>query len=80
MMYSKFICSSIKCYIYRSSLGESVHGENDLPIYHHTHLIAILAGAVLANAAQEHTDKSQHVGGLVTLYIASKNILLINNF
>ena len=43
-------------------------------------MIAILAGAVLANAAQEHTDKSQHVGGLVTLYIASKNILLINNF
>ena len=31
-----------------------VHGENDLPIYHHMHLITILAAAVLANSPRTH--------------------------
>ena len=45
----KSIYSSIKCYIFHNSGHESLQRENDLPIYYHTHLIAILASAVLAN-------------------------------
>ena len=51
----KFICLSIKCYIF-CGLWFMLHGENDLPIYHHNimHLITILAAAVLANSPKIH--------------------------
>ena len=42
----KSIFSSIKRYIFRSLWCESEHDENDLPIYCHTHLIAILAAGI----------------------------------
>ena len=56
----KSICSSIICYILYGSRGESVHGENSLPIYHPMCLITISAEVILAIRPQEHTFKSQH--------------------
>ena len=55
---SKSICLSIKCYIFCSCDVNQYIMKNDLPIYHHTHLIVILAGAVLANPIQ---PKNMHI-------------------
>ena len=59
----------------------SIRGENDLPIYHSTSLITVLAAAISAITAQEHTHKSQHETILADLYwYTEKTFALVNNF
>ena len=53
--------------------------KNDLPIYHRTRLIAILAAAVLSNHSQEHAYKSQQKTTLADLnqYTAKMCLVII---
>ena len=77
----KSICSSIKCYIFRSLWCECVATWwNNLPIYGRIHLIVILAAAVLANHSPGiHIQVSawNHPGWLESVH---GNNALGNNF